>query len=132
MPPLAGPRRARPRHRAALLVPAVLLLAAGCGSSSGGGAAADPTVVPTPPVCTELGGILGNGPDPDADPIGYAEAQIGPLAGVHTTNGALQRAVTTLDRAFRHEFAAKASPASKLEVRAAQRQVNALCPGAAS
>jgi hypothetical protein len=113
-----------------LLAPGVLALA-GCGSSSSGDNAAA-GVVPTPPICTQIGGVLGNGPDPDADPVGYAEAQIHPLAAIHASNPTLQHALTALDAAFRREFADNASATSKAAVKRAQHQVNALCPGVAS
>jgi hypothetical protein len=113
-----------------LLAPALVVLA-GCGSSSAGGTSSA-SRLPTPPICTQIGGVLGNGPDPDADPVGYAEAQITPLGAIHASSPALQHAITSLDSAFRHEFAANASPASKRAVRSAKRQINALCPGAAA
>jgi hypothetical protein len=113
----------------AVLTPGLLLLA-GCGSSSSGGSAS--AIVPIPSICTQISGVLGSGPDPDADPIGYAEAQIGPLAAVHTTKSSLQQAITALDAAFKQEFADHASSPSKAAVRKAQRQVNTYCPGAAS
>jgi hypothetical protein len=130
---LTSRARIRPRPLAIavwLLAPALLALA-GCGSSSSG---ADTTssAVATPPVCTQIAGVLGNGPDPDADPVGYAEAQIGPLAAIHATTPTLQLAISALDLAYRHEFADHASPASKAAVKRAQHEVNTLCPGAAS
>jgi hypothetical protein len=105
------------------------LLLTGCSSSSGGTSV---TALPTPTICTQIGGVLGNGPDPDADPVGYAEAQIRPLAEIHSSQPGLQDALDALDIAFRHEFDEKASAPSKAEVRAAQHRVDSLCPGAAS
>ncbi|HTW21890.1 MAG TPA: hypothetical protein VME70_16980 [Mycobacteriales bacterium] len=127
--------RGRPAHR--LLIGTALALATAglgaCGSgSSAGTAGGSATTVPTPPTCTLVAGILGNGPDPDADPVGYAEAQIRPLAAVHPTSPQLARAVSALDSAFRQEFARHASATSKAAVRAAGKRLDALCPGATS
>jgi hypothetical protein len=127
----------RARHRAgpavalSLLTP-VLIVLAGCGSSSSGAVTAASVPPPTESVCTQVKGVLGNGPDPDADPIGYAEAQIAPLAAIHASTPTLQLAISSLDRAFKEEFTDKASPASKAAVRKAKRALNTVCPGAAS
>jgi hypothetical protein len=108
-------------------------LLSGCGSSSSGASSpAAATTLPGVAVCTQISGTLGNGPDPDADPVGYAEAQIKPLAAIHPSNPKLATAVTALDHAYQGVFTTGNSPASKTAVRAAQRQVNAICPGAAS
>jgi hypothetical protein len=119
------------RAAAAILLAPGLLVLAGCGSSSSGGTPAAVTL-PTPSICTQIGGVLGDGPDPDADPVGYAEAQINPLAAIHASNPTLQHALTALDAAFRREYTDNASKASKAAVLRAQRQVNGLCPGVAS
>jgi hypothetical protein len=110
---------------------AALAILAGCSSSSSRANSAA-AAIPTPPICTQISGVLGNGPDPDADPVGYAEAQIKPLAAIHATNPKLASAVTALDHAFQGEFATNLSPASKAAVHRAQHLVNAVCPGAAS
>jgi hypothetical protein len=123
--------RTRPHAIAVSLVAPALMVLAGCGSSSSGADTAG-SAVPTPPICTQIAGVLGNGPDPDADPVGYAEAQIGPLATIHASTPTLQLAISALDLAYRHEYADHASPASKAAVKRAQHQVNTLCPGAAS
>jgi|SRR5580704_6527524 hypothetical protein len=127
----------RARHRAgpavalSLLTP-VLFALGGCGSSSSGAVTGASVPPPTESVCTQIKGVLGNGPDPDADPVGYAEAQIGPLAAIHASTPTLQLAISSLDRAFKEEFNNQASPASKAAVRRAERELNTVCPGAAS
>lgn len=112
------------------VIPAALLLA-GCGSSSSSGTSGS-SAVPAASICTQVTDVLGDGPDPDADPVGYAEAQIGPLAALHPSNPTLRSAVASLDAAFRREFARGATPATKSAVKADQRRVDAVCPGAAS
>lgn len=121
----------RPRAIALSLLASGSVVLAGCGSSSSGADTASSTAA-TPPICTQISGVLGNGPDPDADPVGYAEAQIEPLAAIHATTPTLQLAISALDSAFRHEYADHASPASKAAVHRALHQINVLCPGAAS
>jgi hypothetical protein len=125
------PVRSAVRLTVAGVVPAALLLA-GCGSSSSSSAPSSAAAVPAASICTQVADVLGDGPDPDADPVGYAEAQIGPLAALHPSNPALRSDVTALDAAFRQEFAHGATHATKAAVRAGQHSVNAVCPGAAS
>jgi hypothetical protein len=117
------------RVTAAGIVPAILLLA-GCGSSSS--ATAGRPAVPAASVCTQIADVLGDGPDPDSDPVGYAEAQVGPLAAVHAGNAKLQAALARLDAAYRQEFAHGATVTAKTAVKAGRRSINGFCPGAAS
>lgn len=77
--------------------------------------------------------MLADGPDPDTDPAGYAEAQILPLRQIHTSNARLRTAITRLDAAYRQLFDSNgASSAAAQEVATATRKINAICPGAAS
>jgi hypothetical protein len=121
-----------PRPAIAVAGLATLAILAGCGSSSSGAASAGATALPAPPVCTQISGTLGNGPDPDADPIGYAEAQIKPLAAIHPANQKLASALVLLDHAYQGVYDTNNAPASKAAVRHAQHLVNAVCPGATS
>ncbi len=112
----------------ALGVLAVSTLAA-CGSSSGhpdtGGAAISAT-------CAEVGAALSDGPDPDADPVGYAEAQIEPLRAIQTSDQALEAAIRDLAGAYAQVFASNgASAAASTAVTAAVGRVTAICPGVA-
>ena len=77
--------------------------------------------------------MLSDGPDPDADPVGYAEAQILPLGQIRTADAPLRAAIGRLARAYQEFFASNGtSGAAKLAVATASKQVNAFCPGAAS
>jgi hypothetical protein len=116
----------------ALAATATLAILAGCSSSSSGADSATTTALPSPPICTQISGVLGNGPDPADDPVGYAEAQIKPLSALHPTNPKLATALVQLDHAYQGAFDTNNSPASKAAVRHAQHLVNAVCPGAAS
>jgi hypothetical protein len=113
------------------IVPAALLLAA-CGSSSSGAAAAGTQPVPAADICVQVADVLGNGPDPDFDPIGYAEAQYGPLGAVKADKPQLQTALTQLSTAYQQEFTQGVTKRTKAAVKAGQRAINSICPGAAS
>jgi hypothetical protein len=111
------------------LVPgvALALALAACGGSSGNPAAA------TRQSCQQIGAVLADGPDPDADPAGYAEAQILPLRQVRIADSPLRAAVGQLDSAYRRQFSSDGkSSAAAQAVAAASKKVNAICPGAAS
>jgi hypothetical protein len=56
--------------------------------------------------------VLSDGPDPTADPVGYAEAQIVPLRAVRTDDVSLRQVLGQLADAYQQEYA--------------------ICPGAAS
>lgn len=44
-------------------------------------------------------GLPADGPDPDADPVGYALSQIAPLDQIHASDPALQQRLSNLDTA---------------------------------
>jgi hypothetical protein len=113
------------------MIPAALLLAA-CGSSSSGAAAASNQPVPAADTCVQVADVLGNGPDPEFDPVGYAEAQYGPLAAVKADKPGLQAALKQLSTAYQQEFTQGVSKQTKSAVKAGQHAINSICPGAAS
>jgi hypothetical protein len=83
--------------------------------------------------CSQVSAVLSDGPDPDADPVGYAEAQILPLSQIHAADAQLRAAISKLAGAYRAFFASNgSSSAAKLAVTAASNRINSLCPGAAS
>jgi hypothetical protein len=83
--------------------------------------------------CSQVSAVLSDGPDPDADPVGYAEAQILPLGQIRTPDAQLRAAVSKLAGAYRAFFASNGSSSTaKLAVAAASKRINSLCPGAAS
>ena len=83
--------------------------------------------------CKQVGAVLSDGPDPDADPVGYAEAQILPLGQIRTSDSQLRAAITRLTRAYQAFYASNgASGAAKAAVASASKRINAFCPGAAS
>jgi hypothetical protein len=119
-----------PVRPTALLLGAILLtglLIAACGSSGPSRAAATATS------CTAVGAALSDGPDPGADPVGYAEAQIRPLREIHVFDPALRTVVGQLADAYAKVFDTDGkSAAATRAVAAASKKLNAICPGAAS
>jgi hypothetical protein len=87
----------------------------------------------TKKACQQVGAVLADGPDPDTDPAGYAEAQIMPLSQIHTRNARLGSAIGQLDAAYRQLFASHgSSTAATQAVAAATKKINSICPGVAS
>jgi hypothetical protein len=82
--------------------------------------------------CAQVSGVLADGPDPDADPVGYAEAQIGPLGKIQTQDAALRSAIGKLAGAYQDFFSSNGSKSAKQAVSVASNAVNKICPGATS
>jgi len=83
--------------------------------------------------CTLVSDVLSDGPDPDADPVGYAQAQILPLRQLSIGDATLQSAVTSLAAAY--EMFSKSTggthAAAAQTVTKAENKVNKICPQAA-
>jgi hypothetical protein len=110
----------------------VVLLACACGSSSSSSAAGASTAA-VQASCQQVSAVLSDGPDPDADPIGYAEAQILPLRGISVSDQALHTAITQLADAYQAFFDSNGKSSSAKEaVTVASNKLNSICPGAAS
>jgi hypothetical protein len=102
---------------------------ASCGSSKPSVSAAG---TPLQQGCAAVSAALMNGPDPDADPIGYALAQPGPLEAISTADAKLKAAITGLADAYRSVAATNGSKAANAAVSSASAKIDAICPGAAS
>lgn len=109
-----------------LAICAALLSA--CGSSAPAGDSASAVSI----ACQQVSAVLSDGPDPGADPVGYAEAQILPLRQIRTSGKNLQAAIGDLASAYQQFSASNGSGAAKQAVRRASDKVNAICPGATS
>ena len=116
-----GRRAVAPLAAAAL----VLALAACSAGSSAAGTALEQS-------CKAVSSTLQNGPDPDADPVGHAEAQPIPLRKLSISDAALKSAVDQLANAYESYANSNGSSAAKAKLRTASAKVNAICPGAAS
>jgi hypothetical protein len=83
--------------------------------------------------CSQVSAVLSDGPDPDADPVGYAEAQILPLGQIRTSDTQLRAAIGRLASAYRTFFDSNgSSSAAKLAVATASKRIDSFCPGATS
>jgi hypothetical protein len=113
---------------------AVALLAAGvaallltaCGSSS---KAALTNAQVRRQTCKRVEAVLSDGPEPQADPIGYAQAQILPLREIHTTDAKLTSAIGTLASAYRRFTVSDGASSAKAAVDAATKAIAIECPG---
>ena len=132
---LASARTVRPWALLACAALAAGTLAA-CGSSGSSASASASALQGTArqQACTAVSSVLADGPDPDADSVGYAEAQVLPLSQLKLSDSAVQQAVGQLASAYKAFSTGGATTASAaaVAVSKAQKAVNALCPGAAS
>ena len=124
----AWPRSRSFRRR--VVAPAAALLVA-CGLSACGSAARSASAVGE--TCQQVGAVLSDGPDPSADPVGYAEAQIRPLRAIETSDAPLERAIARLASAYQTYWRADGAGASaKRAVATAATALDAYCPGVAA
>ena len=87
----------------------------------------------TASTCQQVSAVLSDGPDPDADPVGYAEAQILPLRQISAPDQPLHAAITQLADAYQKFFASDGKSSNAKEaVSVAGNKLNSICPGAAS
>jgi hypothetical protein len=128
------PERQRCRRAAALTLALGLTAApvlAACSSASAPAPASAASAVSA--TCTQVGGALADGPDPDTDPVGYAEAQVKPLRAITTSDRALRVAIRDLATAYAGVFDSDGNDSTVTKaVASASSKVNAICPGAAS
>jgi hypothetical protein len=83
--------------------------------------------------CTAVADVLSDGPDPDADPVGYAQAQFLQLRKLKIADAALRGDVLVLAnayQAFSSGSGAKGTAAAAA-VTKAENSVNSICPQAA-
>ena len=114
---------------AAIAMLALATMVSACGSSTHPTAAAAAAPV-AESACQQVGDALSDGPDPDADPVGYAEAQIQPLRQIHAASPVLAQAITTLAGAYSSYYAANGTGAAKTALNTAIKRINKLCPDA--
>jgi hypothetical protein len=113
------------RRALAVLVSGVLATTAvaACGSSSVLGSKQQQA-------CTAVADVLSDGPDPGADPVGYAEAQVLPLRQLKITATRLREAVDNLASAYQ-VYSSSNGHAEAGTVASDEKALNAICPGAA-
>ena len=103
----------------------VVLLVA-CGSSS---KLAPPSAQVKKQACKQVEAALSDGPDPEADSVGHAQAQILPLREIHTTDGTLHQAIDILAAAYQVFSSTHGASQAKSAVSAASKTIEHLCPG---
>jgi hypothetical protein len=113
------------RSVAIAIAMALMVLLAACGSSK----QAPSSAQVKKQTCVEVEAALADGPDPEADPVGHAQAQILPLREIHTSDGALHRAIETLAAAYQSFSSTHGSGAAKSAVSTAGKTIEHLCPG---
>lgn len=100
---------------------------AGCSSS----VSSSPAAATVRGECQQVAAVLSDGPDPTADPVGYAEAQIQPLRELRLSDDTLRKDVEALADAYQQFFEADgAGTAVTKAVAAAGHRVDGICPGA--
>jgi hypothetical protein len=101
-----------------------------CGNSS---SASSSSLSAKQQDCTAVSDVLADGPDPDADPAGYAEAQVLPLKQLKLADATLSQVVSRLDAAYTAFSATDGAKgtAAAIKVSAGERALNAICPNAA-
>jgi len=127
-------RAIRPAGRWGLAAGPVLLLAlvSACSSPAATGMSTA-SLISVQAGCQQVAAVLSDGPDPGADPVGYAEAQILPLRQLQTPDKALQAAISDLAAAYQGFYNVGGhGDAAKAAVTSAAKKINSLCPGAAS
>jgi hypothetical protein len=109
----------------------LLVAASGLVATVGAPAPAGATSKAVQATCTRIEAVLSDGPDPGADPVGYAEAQILPLRSIHTSDPTLRRAIAALATAYQRFFDDNgAGTTLKRATTRAGKAVDAICPGA--
>jgi hypothetical protein len=121
----------RPAGHVTLILMVVPVCA--CSSSAHSAATASSSTTAIESACGQVSAVLSDGPDPDADPVGYAEAQILPLRQISVSNQALHGVISQLADAYQKFFASNGkSSNAKEDVAVASKKLNSICPGAAS
>ena len=73
--------------------------------------------------------VLSDGPDPGADPVGYAEAQVLPLHELELPDTKLREVVDKLASAYQ-AYGSNGAPSLAAKVASEEKVLNAICPGA--
>ena len=115
---------------AAAIVAFLAVAVTACGSSSSSSKPASSAVLGTQVQqdCTAVADVLSDGPDPDADAAGYAQAQVLPLRQLKISDAALHSDVLALANAYQAFGTGSGTAAT---VTKAENSVNSICPQAA-
>jgi hypothetical protein len=80
--------------------------------------------------CTRVADVLSDGPDPTADPVGYALAQVLPLREISTSDRALKKDLDALASAYETVYKTGNKKGTEAAVAIAGKKVGTICPGA--
>jgi hypothetical protein len=117
------------RSVAVAIAMALVVLLSACGSSSSKPTASAQSAQVKQQACKQVEAALSDGPEPQADPVGYAQAQVLPLRQIHTTDATLQQAISTLADAYQAFSSTHGASQAKSAVSAATSTIEHLCPG---
>jgi hypothetical protein len=119
---------------------ALVVLLGACGSSSTSLSTSSRAELEQ--TCRHVQAVLSDGPEPQADPAGYAQAQVLPLRQIHTSEKGLREAIDGLASAYESfaagnggrssQSAGNGGRSSQSAVNVAVDRVDAICPGVAS
>jgi hypothetical protein len=109
------------------------LTVAACGSASSQSSSTVSLGTAIQQDCTSVADVLSDGPDPGADPVGYAQAQVLPLRQLTISDATLRSAVQSLASAYQQYSSSSGSTraANAALVTKAENEVNKICPQAA-
>jgi hypothetical protein len=110
----------------------VALAVAACGSTSAAKPPSSPQTASIAAGCPQVAAALADGPDPDADPVGYALAQIKPLRAIQTSDTPLRSAIVGLASAYQSFYDDNGTKAATELVTSAGNRLDKSCPGATS
>jgi hypothetical protein len=111
----------------------VLVSACGSGGHTGasGPSGASRQAAAAQQTCAQVDAVLSDGPDPGADPLGYAEAQVLPLQQIHAPSPTLSTAISALATDYQSFYVANGAGSTvKADLNSAINRINSLCPGA--
>ena len=126
-------RQALIRTSAGTAAAFLTLAVAACGSASSQTSSTVALGTAVQQDCTTISDVLSDGPDPGADPVGYAQAQVLPLRQLTISDATLHSAVLTLAGAYQ-KFSTSTASTRATAARAvtkAENEVNKICPQAA-
>jgi hypothetical protein len=123
------PRTARRLTLVSVAVAAPLWTACASGASGGSGGGAAVAKAPAA-LCNQILAVLSDGPDPTADPVGYALSQILPLGQIHTSDRTVGGTLTRLIAADKELVKSNGGDrSSSSAITRADAALNGACPG---
>jgi predicted component of type VI protein secretion system len=111
---------------AVALAIALTVALSACGSSS---KPAPSSAQVKEQTCKQVEAALSDGPEPQADPVGHAQAQVLPLRQIRTSDKTLGQAIGALAGAYQAFSSSHGASPAKSAVSTASRKIERLCPG---